>query len=151
MKRCNKCGRELDESAFYKRTRGGLRSWCKSCDGKSSALYQRVSGWKQKHKKDNRDLYNHYETRRKYLLRSPNPMGIHTYSEWQQLKAGYGFRCLACGLSEPQIKLSPDHIVPVALGGTDDISNIQPLCFSCNRKKNKKEIRYDSIVKTSLD
>ena len=33
MKRCKRCGRELDESEFYKhkRTKDGLQPYCKEC------------------------------------------------------------------------------------------------------------------------
>lgn len=33
MKRCNRCGRELDESEFYKhkRAKDGLQPYCKQC------------------------------------------------------------------------------------------------------------------------
>jgi HNH endonuclease len=33
-----------------------------------------------------------------------------------------------------------DHIVPLAKGGLNDVSNIQLLCSVCNNKKNKHEI-----------
>jgi hypothetical protein len=33
-----------------------------------------------------------------------------------------------------------DHIVPLAKGGLNDVSNIQLLCSACNNKKNKHEI-----------
>ena len=33
------------------------------------------------------------------------------------------------------VVLEADHVVPLTRGGSDDISNIQPLYGSCNRKK----------------
>lgn len=68
--------------------------------------------------------------------------GTHTAQQWRELKAHYNHRCLRCGRSEPDIKLTPDHVVPISLGGTSDIDNIQPLCRSCNCKKHAKTIDY---------
>jgi 5-methylcytosine-specific restriction endonuclease McrA len=31
-----------------------------------------------------------------------------------------------------------DHIMPLALGGTHDLRNLQFLCLNCNRRKNKR-------------
>lgn len=76
-----------------------------------------------------------YATRRK--LREQ--IGSHTQEQWSQLKAKYGNRCLMCGLEERLVK---DHIKPLWLGGTNDISNIQPLCSKCNFKKSNSIIDY---------
>lgn len=65
--------------------------------------------------------------------------GHHTQQEWRELCAKYNHRCLACGQRLP---LTKDHIVPVHLGGSDDIDNIQPLCRSCNSSKNARVIDY---------
>lgn len=61
--------------------------------------------------------------------------GSHTNIQWEHLKAAFNFQCRMCGAKEPEIKLTKDHIISIKDGGTDDISNIQTLCRSCNSKK----------------
>jgi len=68
--------------------------------------------------------------------------GIFTTSEWQDLKIYYGYQCLCCGEVEPNIKLTVDHVVPIERGGSNDITNIQPLCRTCNLKKGTQTIDY---------
>lgn len=45
--------------------------------------------------------------------------------------------CTAKGLAIPAT--IRDHIIPIAEGGTDDASNIQPLCEACSRGKTQAE------------
>jgi hypothetical protein len=61
--------------------------------------------------------------------------GNHTKQQWEYLKLAFDNKCQICGKKEPEIVLTKDHIIAVRLGGTNDISNIQPLCRSCNSKK----------------
>lgn len=42
------------------------------------------------------------------------------------------YRCRNC---ESYIDLHLDHILPVAMGGTDDYENLQTLCQKCNLSK----------------
>jgi 5-methylcytosine-specific restriction endonuclease McrA len=79
-----------------------------------------------------------------------NAIGSHTLEDWELLKAFYNFMCLCCKEIEPNIKLTEDHIIPISIGGTDDISNIQPLCHNCNSRKNTKTISYLPISNTQL-
>ena len=44
-------------------------------------------------------------------------------------------RCECCGAHEPQRALEVDPIVPRNQGGSDDLSNLQALCFRCNAGK----------------
>jgi 5-methylcytosine-specific restriction endonuclease McrA len=49
---------------------------------------------------------------------------------------------LCCG--RPDVKLTQDHVVPLARGGSNLIDNIQPLCASCNSSKGTQTIDYRS-------
>ena len=42
------------------------------------------------------------------------------------------FRCYSCGISSNEVKLQVDHIQPVSLGGTNELSNLRACCASCN-------------------
>ena len=68
--------------------------------------------------------------------------GYHSLREWENLKAQYNWTCPACKKSEPAITLGEDHIIPLSKGGSHNIENIQPLCRSCNSKKQTKIIKY---------
>jgi len=83
-----------------------------------------------------RKLYLNLRRRSRLL----NASGSHTLEEWQRLKEYFNYICQGCFKQEPEIKLTQDHIIPLVLGGSDYISNIQPLCKLCNSKKSKTKI-----------
>ena len=68
--------------------------------------------------------------------------GSFSSTEWLALKEQHGGRCLCCGKAEPEVKITPDHVVPLSRGGSNDIINIQPLCLYCNMSKGVKIIDY---------
>jgi len=68
--------------------------------------------------------------------------GHHTLGDWDELKKFYNYMCLCCKQQEPFVKLTEDHVVPISAGGTNYISNIQPLCQRCNSLKWTKTIDY---------
>lgn len=43
--------------------------------------------------------------------------------------------CRYCGRRAPDVELTVDHVVPVALGGTDDPTNLATACVDCNSGK----------------
>lgn len=45
------------------------------------------------------------------------------------------FKCELCGVSADEKNIEVDHIFPKSLGGKDDLSNYQALCYSCNAAK----------------
>ncbi len=53
-------------------------------------------------------------------------------------------QCQSCGKTTLDTELTIDHIIPLANGGSNDISNLQILCRSCNsRKKHSYDARFD--------
>ncbi len=53
------------------------------------------------------------------------------------LRANGGGICADCGLSYLASALDVDHVVPLALGGEDVRSNVQPLCRPCHKRKTR--------------
>lgn len=68
----------------------------------------------------------------KYLHNRRKTIGSHTEDEWQKLCSFFSV-CPRCGKETEQF--TKDHIIPLSRGGTDDISNICPLCLRCNVQK----------------
>jgi 5-methylcytosine-specific restriction endonuclease McrA len=71
------------------------------------------------------------------------------YFSEEEFKA-LGNVCKCCGLVESELvllgrRLVPDHVIPLAKGGMNYISNIQPLCHGrggCNNIKGAKHLDY---------
>lgn len=62
---------------------------------------------------------------------------------WRHVCDRYGYVCWLCGtpidatLQAPDDPRGPsvDHVVPLVLGGSDDLSNLRPAHFSCNSRR----------------
>jgi hypothetical protein len=115
-----------------------------------------------KYRKEHKERYN--EVNRKWKKEHPekgrkqthdhrakirNATGKFTIKEWNDLCKLYNNRCLWCGSNNK--KLTMDHVVPLVSGGTNYISNIQPLCMECNAKKHTKTIDFRPFGNIILD
>lgn len=74
-------------------------------------------------------------------MRAAKSLGTHSFMEWSILFEQCGRRCVKCGAIGLR-DIHKDHIVPVSLGGSDAIGNIQPLCGYCNTSKGADCIDY---------
>jgi 5-methylcytosine-specific restriction endonuclease McrA len=109
----------------------------------------RAKAWHEKNKEKAREAYRNWKSvnyervldqnRNRASQRRANG-GSFTIQEWYEILDKYGHKCLRCGRSD--VKLTIDHIKPIALGGTHTADNIQPLCSSCNSSKQASEIDY---------
>ena len=75
----------------------------------------------------------------RYYARKCGAEGTHTAADWKALRVWFGNCCLCCGATK---KLEADHVIPLDCGGSDYISNIQPLCRSCNASKRTQTTDY---------
>ncbi len=69
---------------------------------------------------------------RKARVDEAKKRGNHTLREWLELRAEFDGRCVRC---QSWLGHTRDHIIPVSMGGSNAISNIQPLCGRCNSAK----------------
>ncbi len=88
----------------------------------------------------NRDKRQAIDRRRR--ARKQQAEGEFTNQEWQALKAFYNHTCLCCGRREPEVQLTPDHVIPLVKGGSNALGNMQLLCRSCNCSKGAQCIDY---------
>ncbi len=62
-----------------------------------------------------------------------------------QVRQRAGYLCEYCHASEQwqYVRFTVDHIVPLSLGGVDDLENLALACFHCNRKKTDRLTAVD--------
>lgn len=119
-------------------------------------------------KKNNPEKYLEYKSTNKLnnKLRNKNIPGSHTTEEWRELKKQLGDQCLCCRKTKEELEslyeenrspLQRDHVVPISLGGTNYITNIQILCSECNNAKSNyvydyrpKELRKYNEIDLSI-
>ena len=89
-----------------------------------------------------RDRHNAHER----MLRLKAVGGHFTRQQFLKLCGRLGNVCLCCGKHG---KLRADHVVPISMGGRNIITNIQPLCPSCNSKKSNMTVDFRSDTRAS--
>lgn len=89
---------------------------------------------------ENKEKVRHYSRKRDKRLKDAD--GSYTLDEWNNLIEKYEYKCLRCGTSLSRDELTVDHIIPISKQGTNYISNIQPLCQSCNSWKHARYIDF---------
>ena len=55
------------------------------------------------------------------------------------IKKVNNFICQECKKKKPSEELEIDHIIPISEGGTNDHSNLHPICLECHKFKTSRE------------
>ena len=91
------------------------------------------------------DIFLKKRGKKTFEHRSKSSGKIPGSIRWQVLERAKT-RCESCGISNDIKALEVDHILPKSLGGKDELSNFQALCFSCNSmKKNKSKTDFRKV------
>lgn len=113
-----------------------IRGWRKSC----GCLFRetRKVARNVKHGLSKTAEYKRWKCRKRRAAKTGNG-GTHTIEQFAGVCELQGWRCAGCNKRVSQAQATEDHIVPLALGGSDAISNIQMLCSPCNSSKGARE------------
>jgi 5-methylcytosine-specific restriction endonuclease McrA len=65
--------------------------------------------------------------------------GSHTAADIAEILKAQGGRCAYCRTSLNRAKKHVDHIVPLALGGSNGRANLQIACAACNQSKSARD------------
>jgi hypothetical protein len=116
-----------------KKVNGYKRMWYEANQGRER---ERIRRWDVSNPEVRRAIKQNYRARKSQAG------GSFTAAEWKALVAQYDGHCCFPGCERTD--LHADHVIPVALGGSSDISNIQPLCQHHNLSKgaNTNDYRY---------
>lgn len=140
---CLKCGK-----VFKKHQRSKANRFCSlpcyhaSMRLSSEEFNKRRAEYTRKYRKEHREWYLFQKRKRRAL--EAGAEGSHTLEEWNEVKRKHKHRCAHCGKKK---KLTVDHIKSLSKGGSNHISNIQPLCGSCNSSKWAKELNASRVTK----
>ncbi len=104
-------------------SRNGNSRYCNDHSGVSSC---NTVAWNARRRAEKLGLTEHY-----------------TGAELLESLERFGGSCMRCGTTKRgYMDHVADHIVPLSLGGSNTIDNIQILCFACNGAKRNYTIDY---------
>jgi 5-methylcytosine-specific restriction endonuclease McrA len=112
-----------------------------------AGYYANTESWRERHKKwarENREKMRGYtaSSDAKRRAAKAGSVGSWTEKDVREIFQKQRGRCAVCRCRLPE-SFHRDHVVPLARGGSNDKSNLQLLCRSCNSRKHKKDpIRF---------
>jgi len=150
---CSKCGLELSITEFHKDSKGkyGVRKECKQCTSIRHKKYSRdkykiwqarheIEGaiiyWKRRASKMNDKIFKRYGIEEKIC-------GEDLHNKFSSINF-----CFYCGEIIKHNNCNIEHIIPLSIGGANNINNVVFSCGRCNRTKgNKTDIEFFQYIK----
>jgi 5-methylcytosine-specific restriction endonuclease McrA len=150
---CSECCRKHEKEYYKRATTAFITRTKKYADSHPEKRYLWQKEWRQRNpekikvskakERKNHPEKGQYESRlrRARILLAPGN-GV-TAEQWKYILTFYGNKCLKCGTTK---NITADHVIPLVKGGAHDMTNIQPLCKSCNSSKHSSIIDYRFIA-----
>ena len=143
LKPCSKCG-----SAGPKYAGDAICKECAKKDAKTrrehrkrespeahAASLAKLRKWKAEHPGRQWEQHKAHKARRRLRLKK---LGALPAGAWRTILEAWNYSCAYCG---EETELQRDHVIPLCKGGANDVANIVPACFKCNRGKHDKDLR----------
>ena len=121
----------------------------KKCLGRMDYLQNReryalkAKEWLKNNPEKRREIHRRYYKRNIIKKRAEGrarSTGHISLLQWKTLCKKSHNLCQHCKTKSCFKTLSIDHIIPISLGGGNEIGNLQPLCLKCNQKKGNRYI-----------
>lgn len=151
---CRECNRLWNKKKYTEDKKAAIekkRAWQKANPDKVKKYYDKRD--KEKRNKQGMELWRrayaknpekYKEWSRNSRAKRRNCTGHHTDEEIKILLNKQNGKCAECRCKiyfkpkNKELRLHADHIMPLKLGGSNDIKNIQCLCKKCNSSKGGK-------------
>lgn len=146
---CVECKFIRDRKRAAKRDQSKYREYHRKWRAKNRGSYREAARkwrrdhpdapkiWAQKWRDKNPERRSAQDHNRRAKLRGAK--GSHTGAQVRNLLIVQGFKCAEATCRKSiKLKYHKDHVMPIVLGGANDIKNIQLLCPTCNLRKNAK-------------
>lgn len=116
-------------SAYASKNKEKIQEYAKKYRKRNKKAIDSV---RQEWKKANIGRVKEYQSKNRALRRGI--AGSYSWDQWVKLVVLHDEKCACCRKKKP---LTVDHIIPLTWPGASNwITNIQPLCKSCNTSKN---------------
>lgn len=147
-RKCVQCGHHYS-NVWKDKNRERARSLSRSWKAENPAAGKE---WHQQNREKSRAACRrYYERNRREMVERVKPHGrkrraqkrgcegTHTVADTRAILAAQRYRCTYCRADLRKVGRHLDHIMPLALGGSNGPENLQYLCPPCNLSKGAKD------------
>jgi len=147
---CRSCTRERNRESYERNKANEAERKRIAYQQNRDRFLQRNRAWRdanrdrerEQHKayyRANPDVFLRSRANRREAIEAAAKFRI-TSRDLERALRRHGGRCVYCGMTFGEIRVTWDHVIPVARGGAHGIGNLVPACQRCNSSKGKRTV-----------